>query len=542
MAPFPESESMTIKRLEVALRKSDMNLLKDGAYKLHEKFHTGHRFEYTEELTQILEYVNSHAIPQEIKEILCPTIEDILTNSNIEVMMTLPESEVEVAPEVIEIKNEDIKLQGEAYEKYMLEQNKVNFGQNQTNLQENSVAQNDYVEQPQSLFRPQMHTDAQNNYTQPTQTQIQQNVSQMQPQQPQVEQLSSIQPLQNFVAQNQTPQQFTPQGQNYSSQVQNNVSQNQFRPEPKNYYTSQDMVMPQSQSVQNYQQTSTITPNRVQEAPTSILNRQQRTEPQEVALFYDDCVADIDYTQIKDYRNNLNNLFSKKKESGDFSILKEIASILNLVDVNVQNLDKILATLATSKDKISLVTTSYSQEITKILTDKKIDFEIPYTKEPNEKNGAFDVIPMLGFSNIFVCSNCNARTLKTDFSTRTLSVQCPHCDSAAFPDTYAVNSYNPDCNPIFWHRAFSALARAKVWILINPPLDENKEIIFDFIKTAAGCANPRRIFILSRENDKKEFYKQMLLKALPQSMIYSSYTSQEQLCEEYIKLEIAKKN
>ena len=44
MAPFPESESMTIKRLEVAIRKKDMHLLKDGAYKLHEKFHTGHKF------------------------------------------------------------------------------------------------------------------------------------------------------------------------------------------------------------------------------------------------------------------------------------------------------------------------------------------------------------------------------------------------------------------------------------------------------------------------------------------------------------------
>ena len=50
MAPFPESESMTIKRLEVALKKKDMHLLKDGAYKLHEKFHTGHRFEFITEL------------------------------------------------------------------------------------------------------------------------------------------------------------------------------------------------------------------------------------------------------------------------------------------------------------------------------------------------------------------------------------------------------------------------------------------------------------------------------------------------------------
>ena len=46
MAPFPETEIMTIKRLEVALRRADYKLLKEGAYKLHEKFHGGHRFEY----------------------------------------------------------------------------------------------------------------------------------------------------------------------------------------------------------------------------------------------------------------------------------------------------------------------------------------------------------------------------------------------------------------------------------------------------------------------------------------------------------------
>ena len=38
MAPFPETEIMTIKRLEVALRKMDLKLLKDGAYKLQVHF------------------------------------------------------------------------------------------------------------------------------------------------------------------------------------------------------------------------------------------------------------------------------------------------------------------------------------------------------------------------------------------------------------------------------------------------------------------------------------------------------------------------
>ena len=62
MAPFPESEDMTVKRLMVALRKNDHQLLKMGTYKLHEKFHTGHEFELTDDLRQILKIVERKAI------------------------------------------------------------------------------------------------------------------------------------------------------------------------------------------------------------------------------------------------------------------------------------------------------------------------------------------------------------------------------------------------------------------------------------------------------------------------------------------------
>ena len=71
MAPFPEAEIMTIKRLEVALRKMDFKLLKDGAYKLHEKFHSGHKFEYTDLLKDLLaELLNNTSVPEDIKNIL----------------------------------------------------------------------------------------------------------------------------------------------------------------------------------------------------------------------------------------------------------------------------------------------------------------------------------------------------------------------------------------------------------------------------------------------------------------------------------------
>ncbi len=84
MAPFPETEIMTIKRLEVALRKMDFKLLKDGAYKLHEKYHSGFKFEFLDLLKEIfMDVSNNASIPNDIKDILMPTIEDILSSQGI---------------------------------------------------------------------------------------------------------------------------------------------------------------------------------------------------------------------------------------------------------------------------------------------------------------------------------------------------------------------------------------------------------------------------------------------------------------------------
>ena len=414
MAPFPESESMTIKRLEVAIRKKDMHLLKDGAYKLHEKFHTGHKFEFLSELEQILEYVKTSDIPLEITEILCPTIEEILDLPKENTAAAAPQEQIQPA-----IKEEDIKLQGQAYEEYMAQQ-------------EASEEIKEFEE--------------------------------------------------NFIEDNIAPKE----------------------PEEK--------IVEQVQVIQT-------TPK---ETPVA----------EDVALFYDDNASDIDYLKIKEYRNKLNFLFSSHND-GDYNLLKDIAILNNLVNIKVFDIDKVLSMLKTSKGKVSFITTSQSSDLTKILKEKEINFEIPFVKGTDTSD--FTFIPMLGLSDIFVCSNCNLRSLKSDFSTKTISVQCPNCDSAAFPDLYAVNSYNPDCNPIFWHRAFSSLVKSKIWIFINPPLDENKEVIFDFIKTASECSNPDRIYLFSKENDKREFYKNMFLKALPNCDVRYNFYNIEQLCEEYIR-------
>jgi|GEM_PF-6306776 len=73
-----ESDTMTVKRLEIALQKEDAALLKTAGYKLHEKFHAGHKFEYLPQLKQILNYIENEKLEGEFYRLISLTIKEIL--------------------------------------------------------------------------------------------------------------------------------------------------------------------------------------------------------------------------------------------------------------------------------------------------------------------------------------------------------------------------------------------------------------------------------------------------------------------------------
>lgn len=451
MAPFPESEDMTIKRLVVALRKNDLQLLKMGTYKLHEKFHTGFDFELVDDLRAILEAVEKKPYPPEISDILCTTIRDILSKKAMkeiskENQILPPNSGQTPVPASLDNHPDDIKELAQA----------INSGEA--------------------------------NEIKPVQVNL---------------------PEENRIKMNAGP----------------NYQNTYYRPDnQENAYGQAPLAEQKS----------------FQAAPAPV-QASEGGAPKNIAVFYDDFKVDIDYADVKNYKNNLNLLFSKNQNRQDYDILQQISALTQLLDTNISDIDKIISMLTTSKGKVSFITASQSQNISKILVERNIDFDIPFVKKAQNKAAAFDFIPMVGSTNIFVCSNCNLRTLKTDFNTRTLSVQCPHCEGAAFPDIYAVNSYNPDCNPVFWHRAFGALIKSQIWILVNPPLDENKEIVVDFIKTAYEASTPSKIYILSRESDKREFYRQMFMSINEKCVVKFNFSDQDKLCEDFINEEIIRK-
>lgn len=436
MTPFPESETMTIKRLEVALRKEDWQLLKDGAYKLHEKFHSGHKFEYIDDLKQVLYTVESNAskIPPDITDILRATIKEIIVKYSDDEVPFLKQEDPSNPPSGHLISHEE-----ELNLLYPREEETINPPRQESLFSENTM---------QNTF------EAAQQMAQASQGEIQ----------------------------------------TYSSPSLHNDSSSSFG----------DSI-------------------RLKD---------------EVALFYDDTETKIDFSEIKDYRNNLNYLFSKNPQTTDFAILRVIAWINQNVNLPIVGMDEVLSAMANIEGKVSLLTTSQSANIIKALESNNIDYMIPFVKKAKNEENFYDLIPMLGLSNIFVCSSCNNRFLS---HADALSLQCPHCSSSAFPDLYAINSYNPDCNPIYWHRAFARLVKARVWVLINPPLDQDKEIVFDLLKTAYSASLPERIYIHSADSDKREFYKRAFININPQCDIKAHYASQTQLCDEFMNIEVAQR-
>lgn len=510
--PFSESESMTIKRLEVALRKMDFQLLKDGAYKLHEKFHAGHKFEYIKELRQILDYINQKSIPPEISRILKTTIEDILAKDE-----------------------EDRSWENAGVQEMEFE--------NLNNL--DALIAN--IDNPKPQQQPQMQQRPQQQPAQPSQTQYGSTHSSA-PRQPFFEQ-PSLESINVDINTNDDPDLIDAAALEQISMLgelqdvpEVNMTQQEHTPEAPLYQQPQSTYQVPQQDVQQVQappveQQAAQQPQKQQQE--QIQEEESDQQQSEIAVFYDDAQSGVDFSHIKDYRNQLNMLFSKNQQSSvEYNLLKQIANITNIINTPIDDIDKILSTLTTTKNKVSFLSTSQSQNITRAFVMGNLDFEIPFVKTAKKPKDAYSIVPMLGFSNIFVCSHCNARNLKTDFNTKTLSVQCPECDSACFPDIYAVNSYNPDCNPIFWHRAFATLVRSKIWVLVNPPLDENKEIIFDFLKTAYQASTPKRIYLLSLDGDKREFYRQAFSSINPNCDLRCDYVSQEKLCEDFISTEI----
>ena len=94
MAPYPETETMTLKRIEVAIKKRDWSLLSEGLVKIREKFDINHRWEHYEQWRELLLQAEEAKLPDELWRSFCSTISKILGND----VITLPQEQTPKLP------------------------------------------------------------------------------------------------------------------------------------------------------------------------------------------------------------------------------------------------------------------------------------------------------------------------------------------------------------------------------------------------------------------------------------------------------------
>lgn len=456
MTPFPEAEDMTVKRLYVALKRSDMQLLQMGAHKLHEKFYTGYKFELLDDLRQILSYVEEQQIPSDIKELLTTTINNILSGKEPEIPDVIEEKEIEQKelPLNFEEKNNTIQSQiGPSVEEKKEE----------TPVKETLQTENTDIKEDNSFIQDEANEKKETDVN---------------------------------------PVIFT----------------------PKEYITE---TVCNNEPVFNEEKTEEPC---LKEEPKLIIKKESSLK--DVMVFYDDKAPLGDFEKNKLYRNSI----ESNKIEPDLSAL--ISDIKNSYDVQTDEIAEILKMLNTIKGKVNFITTSKSENIIKAFVENNINFEIPLIQKEEEYKKSMTLIPLFGLTNLFWCPKCGKKEYITNFDNKVLNIQCRQCLSVMHPDIYETNNLNSNSSPYFWIKAISLMKQSSVWVLINPPLDSTKALIVGLIKTGFEVARPEKVYILSKETTKKEYFKQSFREINPDCQIISDFTSSMELCEEFINNEM----
>jgi len=461
MMPFPETEIMTLKRLEVAIRKMDFKLLKDGAYKLHEKYHSGHRFEYTDLLKQIYtNVIENNAVPNDIKDILIPTIEDILSQNQ-------ASSFSQGLPQAL---SQDLSQS-------ILKEQSVNLFQN-TKPESFQPASNSISAYEVFNGPHQLNTN--------TDKSINGNVQKVEQGQP-----------------------FEFRGQEYPSQEYPNQEHitkpfqefNSLAP-IENSQTSQ---VPSEAVIQP----SLLANVEMQEKKneTWIEEKKQIQKIKTISIFYGQESSKDKIRNILKLKELI--LKSKEEEISLNETLKLIQEIKTQANTNVSELKNVLEQFRTSKNKVNLITNSQSADLISLLKEANHSFSFLRQNE----NINLNFIPLFGLSNLFTCCTCRETYLnqKKD-ETFPLILSCPKCKSPMYPTLYAVNDDKMQIDINYYNYAVSNFAKSDIWLLIHPDL--NDTFLLDMLKTVLNLSDTvEEIYILDKDINVKETYKKAFLES-----------------------------
>ena len=500
MAPFPEAEDMTIKRLYVALKRDDMQLLQMGAHKLHEKYHSGYKFELLDDLRQILSYVEDQQIPNDIKELLTKTINNILENKEPDNSFY---NDIE-NNDSTNNKNENISSTTEQLQDFKPKEdnNKNELDSNNTNELENNAS---------ALF---------------SNEEVQENLIGIS--QPQA-QLSNPAPA-SFPYREETDENF--QQDSLSDSI-NTTLEN----EKPVIFTPKDAVINMVNKIDETPISPSVEPKETEEQQASLFKiiPEKELTLKNVAVFYDDKAPFIDYLKNKSYRIELDSIAINKEATP----INDVSVVKNTVDILTDEYSEILKMLSTIKGDVYFVTTSKSENILKKFAELNIDFDIPNVNTKDSEGKKVHLLPLFGLSNIFYCPSCGRREAVVAADNKILTIQCHECNQIMYPDLYEALNFESNASPYNFLSAINAMTNAETWILINPPLESSRALTSMFLKTAFSASKPKKVYILSKETTKKEYYKQMFMEMNSTVEVKSDFITEDSLCEEFINSEMS---
>jgi len=502
MTPFPEVELVTLDRLEVALRNKNMKLLKEGSYKLHEKYHSGHKFEYLDKLQSIYYTVTSDSlIPSDIKELLCPTIKDILADGGINIedseydepvsqnrVSSLTQlsynatnsTESTTSTATIEQTSEPEKLSAfDVFGAKRSEENASSYTQSPFDNESNTPFQefkmpettsnidtnidtsiNNYSEAPKMNLNavPEDVSEAPKEYLytpEPSQTvETQQNLG--------LDELpkeeESVEPAPSF--------EFSEPAANLEQQ-------------PTNY----------SSTYENYQTESS--------SPT-----EEKLE--DVAVFYCQDTTREKVKNIIRYRELISKIEDEHYSINE--ILHLISEINTQSNTNILELKNILDQLQINKNKVSLVTNSTSANLIGLMESGEYSYSL-YEKEEDKQ---INLIPVFGLSNQFICSSCGEIYLDKEDKINPLVLQCPKCKNPMFPNFYTANNNEIQMNLEYYNNALMSLVNSTVWVVIHPILED--KVMTNLILGAAKLNTTlKQIYILDKDINIREDFKKKFI-------------------------------
>lgn len=494
MAPFPEAEDMTVKRLYVALKRDDMQLLQMGAHKLHEKYHTGYKFQLLDDLRQILSYVEEQQIPNDIKELLIKTITDILNNKEPETSSYAADEQTE-KEEIQEIVDKKVEPFVQPSSNFVEPKEEDAAGPN------SDISSFPHFEEKKFEFSSQPETISNNSFS----NGFEENSAKLE--------------------------------EETFSQDSSLIENNEKKEEEPVIFTPKDAVIDMVNKIDDepIMPSSNFKPQAEPEAPSFKIIQEEELTLNNVAVFYDDKAPFIDYLKNKSFRHELDSILLKN----DGRPLEDAAICKNTVDIQTDEFSEILKMLNTIKGDVYFVTTSKSENLLNTFVDSGINFKIPNVITKENEGKKIELIPLFGLSNIFYCPKCGRRETVINKDNKILTAQCRECSGVMYPDLYEALNFETNANPYYFISGIRAMAQAETWILINPPLESSRALTSNFLKTAFEVSKPKKVYILSKETTKKEYYKQMFMEIDSSIEVKTDFITEDSLCEEFINSEMS---